>query len=107
MFGLGTTATYILLGLFAAVIVTVSAWPAGLIAVGPAALAVAGVLLIRVGGIPLGQHAVQRARWAIGTRRGHTSYRSEATVAIVGSVSLPGMLAATELISAEDGYGGR
>jgi hypothetical protein len=106
LFGLGTTATFILLGMFAAVLVTVAAWPAGLFYIVPLAAVAAAVTFVRIGGVPAGQHAVQRVRWWRGTRRGHTVYRVDALVARLGTASLPGMLAATELISAEDGYGG-
>ena len=72
----------------------------------PAVLAgAAGV--IRVGGIPVAQLAVQRLRWWHGTTAGHTSYRAEIVKRHTGVLQLPGTLAATELLSAEDGYGGR
>ena len=106
LFGLGTTATFALLVIFTVVIVAAAAWPAALLVLAPAALVAAGAALVRIGGVPVGQHVVQRVRWQYGTSRAWTSYRAESTVAAVGSVALPGMLAATELVSAEDGYGG-
>ncbi len=63
--------------------------------------------VIRVGGIPVAQLAVQRLRWWHGTTAGHTSYRAEIVKRHTGVLQLPGTLAATELLSAEDGYGGR
>ena len=63
--------------------------------------------MIRVGGIPVAQLAVQRLRWWHGTTAGHTSYRAEIARHHTGVLQLPGTLAATELLSAEDGYGGR
>jgi hypothetical protein len=106
LFDLGTTATFILLGVFTVLLVTVAAWPAGLLWIGPPALLGIAAAFIRVGGIPAGQHAVQRARWWHGTHRGYTAYRADSVVARLGMATLPGMLASTELISAEDGYGG-
>jgi hypothetical protein len=63
--------------------------------------------LIRVGGVPLAQVAVQRLRWWRGARAGRTSYRAEVVLCHAGVLQLPGTLAATELLSAEDGRGGR
>ena len=63
--------------------------------------------MIRVGGVPLAQLAVQRLRWWRGTRAGHTTYRAEVVQPHTGVLQLPGTLAATELLSAEDGTGGR
>ena len=50
---------------------------------------------------------MQRLRWWRGTRAGHTSYRAEVVLCHAGELQLPGTLAATELLSAEDGCGGR
>src|SRR5439155_3462064 len=58
-------------------------------------------------GVPLAQLAVQRLRWWRGTRAGHTTYRAEVVLRHTGVLQLPGTLAATELVSAEDGTGGR
>jgi len=63
--------------------------------------------MIRVGGTPLAQVAVQRLRWRHGARAGYTSYRAEVVRRHTGMLTLPGALAATELLSAEDGCGGR
>ena len=50
---------------------------------------------------------MQRLRWWRGTTAGHTSYRAEIVKRHTGVLQLPGTLAVTELLSAEDGYGGR
>ena len=105
LFGLGTTATFILLGAFALVLIVAASYPAALLLVGPVAVAAAAVSLVRIGGVPLGQRAVQRVHWWWGTSRAYTSYRAESMIARVGTAVLPGMLSAVELISAEDGYG--
>ena len=107
LLGLGPAATFILLGCFAALVLI-----AAVLAQGPAlcrAACCAGRCgwLIRVGGVPLAQLAVQRLRWWHGTRAGYTSYRAEVVLQHTGVLQLPGTLAATELLSAEDGLGGR
>ena len=78
-----------------------------LLYVAPPAVLAAAAGLIRVGGVPLAQLAVQRLRWWHGTPRGYTSYRAEVVLQHTGVLQLPGTLAATELLSAEDGRGGR
>ena len=50
---------------------------------------------------------VQRLRWWQVPAAGHTSYRAEVVLCHAGELQLPGTLAATELLSAEDGRGGR
>jgi hypothetical protein len=63
--------------------------------------------VVRAGGTPLAQVALQRLRWRRGMRAGYTSYRAEVVRRHTGELMLPGALAATELLSAEDGCGGR
>ena len=107
LLGLGTTGTLILLGCFAVLLLAAAFSLKTLLYIGPPALLAGAASLIRVGGIPLAQVAIQRARWHHGTRAGHTSYRAEVVLRHTGVLQLPGTLAATELLSAEDGYGGR
>lgn len=107
IFGLSTAATFTFLGMFAALLIFAAVWPAALIILLPVAVIVGASEFARIGGIPVRQHVTQRVRWYWGTSRALTSYRSESTVAVTGSVALPGTLATTQLISAEDGYGGR
>ena len=78
-----------------------------LLYVAPPAVLAAAAGLVRVGGVPLAQLAVQRLRWWHGTSAGHTSYRADVVLQHTGVLQLPGTLAATELLSAEDGRGGR
>jgi len=63
--------------------------------------------LARVGGEPLAQAVLRRARWRYASSREYTRYR----VAVVAEHSpawqLPGVLAPLALLDAEDGYGGR
>jgi hypothetical protein len=107
LLGLGPVATLVLLGCFAAlVLIAAFSFQALLWAAPPLVLAwSAGV--IRVSGVPLGQLAVRHLRWWRGTRAGYTAYRAETVLRHTGSLHLPGALAATELLSADDGRGGR
>ena len=107
LLGLGPAATFILLGCFAALVVIAAFSIRLLLYVGPPAVLAGATGVIRVGGVPLAQLAVQRLRWWRGTRAGHTTYRAEVVLAHTGMLQLPGTLAATELLSAEDGSGGR
>lgn len=106
LLGLGTAGTLVLLVCLAALILIAAfSLRALLYAAPPAALAGAAGI-IRVGGVSLAQLAVQRLRWWRGTRAGHTNYRAEVVLRHTGTLQLPGTLAATELLSAEDGSGG-
>ncbi len=107
LLGLGPTATFIMLGCLVMVLVVTAVSLRALLYVLPAAVLAGAASLIRPGGTPLAQLAVQRLRWWHGTRAGHTGYRAEAVRRHAGVLQLPGTLAATELISAEDGLGGR
>jgi hypothetical protein len=107
LFGLGTTATFLVLGVFIALLVTAAISAGTLIWLAPPAVAGCGIGLIRRDGTPLAQTVIQRARWWRAVRCGYTRYRSEALVASAGSVQLPGVLAGLELLSAKDGYGTR
>lgn len=77
----------------------------GLVAALPAA-ATAGLTVARVGGVPLGHIVYRRARWTWGTLKGYRSLRAGAVVVHEHAWDLPGPLARTRLISAEDGRGG-
>ena len=107
LLGLGPAATFILLGCFAALILIAAFSLRLLLYVAPPAVLAGAAGVIRVGGVPLAQLAVQRLRWWHGTHAGHTSYRAEVVQQHTGILQLPGTLAATELLSAEDGQGGR
>ena len=107
LLGLGPTATLILLGCAVALLLVAAVSLKTLLFVAPPALLAGAASLIRVGGVPIAQLGVQRLRWWRGTTAGHTSYRAEVVLRHTGVLQLPGTLAATELLSAEDGYGGR
>ena len=107
LLGLGTTGTLVLLACFAALLLLAAISLKTLLYIGPPAVVAGAAGVIRVGGIPLALLAMQRLRWRHGTRAGYTSYRAEVVIHHTGVLQLPGTLAATELLSAEDGYGGR
>jgi hypothetical protein len=107
LLGLGPAATFALLGAFVVLALLAAFSLKAALYVAPPAVLAAATGMIRIGGVPLAQLAVQRARWRYGTSKGHTSYRADVVLHHTGVLQLPGTLAATELLSAEDGYGGR
>ena len=107
LLGLGPAATFVLLGGFTVLVLAAAVSIKSLLYVGPPAVLAAGAGLIRVGGVPLAQLAVQRLRWRRGVSADYTSYRADVVLQHTGVLQLPGTLAATELLSAEDGTGGR
>jgi hypothetical protein len=107
LLGLGPAATMILLGAAVTLLLVAAVSFKALVVVAPPALLAGAVSLVRVGGVPVAQLGVQRLRWWRATAAGHTSYRAEVVLRHTGVLQLPGVLAATELLSAEDGYGGR
>jgi hypothetical protein len=107
LLGLGPAATFVLLGCFTALVLIAAFSLRLLLYVAPPVLLAGATGVIRVGGIPLAQLAVQRLRWWHGTHAGYTSYHANVVQQHTGILQLPGTLAATELLSAEDGQGGR
>jgi hypothetical protein len=107
LLGLGPAATFTLLGGLVAVLIIAALSLRALLYIAPPALLATATTLIRPGGTPLAQLAIQRLRWWHGTRTGQTGYRADVVERHTGILQLPGTLAATELLSAEDGYGGR
>jgi hypothetical protein len=107
LLGLGTAGTLVLLGCCAVLLLLAAFSLKTLLYVGPPAVLAAAAGLVRVRGVPLAQLGLQRLRWHHGTRAGYTGYRAEVVFRHTGTLQLPGTLAATELLSAEDGYGRR
>src|SRR5216683_5675042 len=107
LLGRGPAATSVLLGGLITVLIIAALSIRTLLYSTPAALLIATAALVRPSGMPLAQLAVQRLRWWHGTRTGQTGYRAEVVQRHTGVLELPGTLAPTELLSAEDGYGGR
>ncbi len=106
LLGLGPAATFVLLGALGTLVLLAAVSLKAFLYAAPPAAVVAAASLARVGGIPLAQLAAQRLRWWRGTMGGHTTYRAEVVLRHTGALQLPGALAATELLSAEDGFGG-
>jgi hypothetical protein len=107
LLGLGPAATFTMLGCLAGLLLVAAFSFRALLYVAPPTLVAGAAGVIRVGGVPLAQVAIQRLRWWRGTRAGRTTYRAEVVLCHAGVLQLPGTLAATELLSAEDGSGGR
>lgn len=107
LLGLGSAATMALLGSFAVLILVAAFSIRVLLYLAPPLVMGWAAGMIRVGGVPLAQVAVQRVRWWRGTRAGYTTYQAGVVQEHTGELTLPGTLAATELLSVEDGCGGR
>jgi len=107
LLGLGPAATFTLLGAFTVLVVIAAVSLRALLYAGPPAALAAAAGLVRVGGVPVAQVAVQRLRWRHGLAASYTSYRADVVLHHTGVLQLPGTLAATDLLSAEDGLGGR
>jgi len=107
LLGLGPAATFTMLGCLAGLLLVAAFSFRALLYAAPPVLVAGAAGVIRVGGVPLAQVAIQRLRWWRGTRAGRTTYRAEVVLCHAGVLQLPGTLAATELLSAEDGSGGR
>ncbi len=105
--GLGQAATFALLATLIIVLIIAAISLRTLLYLAPPLLAAATAGLIRPGGTPLALLAVQRLRWQYATRARQTGYRAEVVQQHTGTLQLPGTLAATELLTAEDGFGGR
>jgi hypothetical protein len=106
LLGLGPAATFILLGAFLALVLLAAFSLTAALYVAPPAVLAGAAGMIRIGGVPAAQLAVQWIRWRYGTSAGHASYRADVVLHHTGVLQLPGTLAATELLSAEDGHGG-
>ena len=107
LLGLGPAGTLVLLGVVIAVLATVTVSPRAALYVAPPLLAGAAVSLVRVGGMPLATAVLIRVRWWRAVARNWTSYKAGVVVAHPRAFQLPGVLAPTLLVSAEDGLGGR
>jgi hypothetical protein len=107
LLGLGPTATFVMLGAFVVLVLLAAFSLQAALYVAPPVILTGAAGTIRIGGIPIAQLAVQRIRWRYGAAQGHTGYRAHVVQRHTGTLQLPGTLAATELLDAEDGYGSR
>lgn len=105
LMGLGSGQTLAVLIALTAVIISLSlSLTAFAVVAGPAAAVIGGTAL-RWDGVPLLQGVLQRARWAWGSARGYTSYRSGIAAAHRHPWQLPGLLAPTTLLAVTDPAG--
>ena len=107
LFGLGPAGTMMLLGAVTGVLALVAVSPRLALYAAPPVLAVAGLSLARVQGVPLATATAIRVRWWRAVRRDWASYRAGIIVPHPRAWQLPGVLAPTMLVSAEDADGGR
>ncbi|MEV0732250.1 SCO6880 family protein [Polymorphospora sp. NPDC050346] len=105
LFGLGPVASTIALAAVLALVVAAAFdLAAALILAVPVALVLAAAT-VRVGGVPVLHALLARVRWAAGSLRGHHTWHGGIIVDHPRAWQLPGVLASTELVSAEDGNG--
>ncbi|QSB13769.1 hypothetical protein JQS43_19725 [Natronosporangium hydrolyticum] len=103
MFGLGPASTVAVLATLTVGVITISISAVTLLVVAPACIAVIAGTVLQWDEVSLGQALLQRLRWAIG-RRSRT-WRGGMMAAHRHGWQLPGVLAATELLSVDDGQG--
>jgi hypothetical protein len=107
LLGFGPAGTIALLACVIAVLGTLTLAPRLAVYVAPPVLGGAGLSLIRVGGVPVVSWVMIRVRWQAAAARNWTEYRAGTVSPLPGTVRMPGVLAATALVDAEDGRGGR
>ena len=107
LLGLGPGGTLALFGVVIVVLASVAISPRTALYIAPPLLAAAGLSLTRIHGTPLATWAAIRFRWWRAVARNWTSYQSGIIVEHPRAFMLPGVLAASMLVSAEDGHGGR
>jgi hypothetical protein len=105
LFGLGPAQTLLVLSTLTVLVIAATVDVALLAVAAVPSVAVLGLVLVRIDGVPVAAGLVQRWRWWIGTTRGHTSYRSGIMVAGPHAWGLPGVLAPTTLIAVTDPAG--
>lgn len=102
LFGLGAGPTALLLvGVMVLVVAGTTSLRAFVVLAVPLGVVLA-LSLARWDGLSLGRRLIVRLRWWWATLRGYTSYRSGVLVATDHAWSLPGVLAATRLVSVPD-----
>ena len=104
LFGLGPGGTIAILTALTFGIITLSVSASSLLVVGPVCAIVIAATLIQWDGVSLGHAVQQRLRWLLGAHR--TTWRSGVMAAGPHAWQLPGVLAATQLLSVDDGRGG-
>lgn len=107
LFGLGTGGTLAVLAVAGVLILLAAIAPGILLYLLPPVLVAAMLGLLRIHEVPVGYLAWQRLRWWIAKARSRTRYVGGVTVDHPWAFELPGVLAGTQLLDAEDGFGSR
>ena len=107
LLGLGTAGTFTVLGVLVIVILVAAVHVAALVYVVPPVIVAGALGLARIGGQPVALAALMRLRWWYGSARQYSKYRAGVVREHSPAFALPGVLASTALLDAEDGYGGR
>src|SRR5581483_2864378 len=107
LFGLGEVGTIVVIASIVATLAAASINLRLIVLFAPLATAVVFVTVVRRDGESLAEITLRRARWWWGTLCGYHRLRCGVVTESVGAWDLPGPLAPTRLLSAEDGLGGR
>jgi hypothetical protein len=105
LFGLGPMQTLVVFGALTVLIVSGSVSVTALAAFAVPCALMLMLMLVRWDGVSLMTGIQQRIRWMSGASRGYTSYRSGVLVEGEHAWALPGVLAATRLLSVDDPAG--
>lgn len=106
IFGLGPVSSLVVVGTAMLLLLSLAVSPVLFVLLLLPGLVIIAGCIARFNGMPLGHILVQRVRWWWGSLRGQTSYRAGIVVDHPRAWQLPGVLASTGLLTAEDGYGG-
>jgi hypothetical protein len=107
LWGLSAAGTLALMAVIAAAVVLAALSPRLLIYAVPPAAVVIGLSLARIKGEPLALITTRRLRWRYASARGYTRYKATVISEHPAGFTLPGVLASTRLLDADDGYGSR
>src|SRR5581483_5794749 len=107
LLGLGEVGTIVVIASFVATPAAASTNLRLIVLFAQLATAVVFVSVVRRDGESLAEITLRRARWWWGTLCGYHRLRCGVVTESVGAWDLPGPLAPTRLLSAEDGLGGR
>lgn len=103
LFGMGQGQTFAALAMVVGLLVVVSVNLVVGLYLLPVVAVVLAMFVLRWGGVPLSHAVAQRLRWWWGSMHGWTEYRGGVVTEHPRAWQLPGVLAPTTLLSAEDG----
>ena len=107
LFGVGEAGTLVVLAMIVFALIAAAINLRFVVLFAPIAAAVVFVTVVRRDGESLGEIGLRRGRWWWGTLQGYHRLRCGTVSEAAGAWDLPGPLATTRLLSAEDGMGGR